>query len=91
MVWHPTVNRKASGSSPDLAEILKHLYLYLKTIEMKKSSKITKKQSNKKSTKDSEHNNPQDKRIYIDSSDAEVTIGYDLLKQTRYIQINSIN
>jgi len=58
---------------------------------MEKPSKITKNKSNKKNTKDSEYNNPQDKRIYINSADTEVTIGYDLSRQTRYIQINSIN
>lgn len=58
---------------------------------MKISYPRTKKQSKKKSTKDGEYNNSKDKRIYINSAHAEVTIGYDLSKQTRYIQINSIN
>jgi hypothetical protein len=55
---------------------------------MKTSSKITKKQSNKKNTKDSEYNNIEDKRIYLNSRDTEVVIWYDISKQTRYIQIN---
>ncbi len=57
-----------------------------------KNSKSQKEnKSNKKNTKDGEYNNSQDKRIYIDSSDAQVTIWYDLSRQTRYIQINRVN
>ncbi len=57
---------------------------------MKRQSKITKNKSNKKNTQDGEYNNSQDKRIYIDSDNAQVTIWYDILKKTRYIQINNL-
>ncbi|MFZ2151166.1 MAG: hypothetical protein WAZ12_05075 [Candidatus Absconditicoccaceae bacterium] len=56
-----------------------------------KNSKYQKEnKSNKKNTEKSDYQNFKDKIIYINSDDAEVTIGYDLLKQTRYVQINSI-